>query len=78
MDIASLVRRGERHGLALVPRPAGAADPVHIVCGAVGKVVVQDKLDTFHVNAARGDVSGHEHTVLPSLKSRERTPPLRE
>ena len=46
---------------AVAARAAGAADAVHVVLGLHRQVVVDDVRDALHVDAARGDVGGHEH-----------------
>ena len=48
-------------GNPVAARAAGAADAVHVVFGLHRQVVVDDVRDALHVDAARGDVGGHEH-----------------
>jgi len=42
---------------------------VHVVLGHVRQVEVHDVRQFLDVDAARGDVGGHQHCVLPSLNS---------
>ena len=51
----------EREGVAGGLRPAGAADAVDVVLRVLRHVVVDDVADVRDVEAARGDVRGHEH-----------------
>ena len=46
----------------------GAADAMHVIFRVVRKIVVDDELDTFYINAARGDVRRHEHAIFAILE----------
>ena len=62
----------ERDGFALGAGAAGAADAVHVVLGDVRQVEVDDVRQRLDVEAARGDVGGHQHAQLVVLEARER------
>src|SRR5690606_5705629 len=57
---AAFARRHEQDRLAAAAGASRAADAVHVAFGVVGNVVVQHVADAFHVQAARGDVGGHQ------------------
>jgi hypothetical protein len=50
----------------------GAADAMHIVFSVVRKIIVNDELNAFYVNAARSDICCHKHTIFAVLKSIKR------
>ena len=56
----------------------GATDAMHVILGVVRKIVIDDELDAFYINAARGDVRCHEHAILAILESIERFAALAE
>ena len=56
----------------------GATDAVHIILRVVRKIIVDDKLDAFYINATRGDVRRHEHAIFAVLESIERFAALTE
>jgi hypothetical protein len=64
----ALARGDEQDRLALAPGAPGAADAVHIGFGVVGNVVIQHVADAFHVQAARGDIGGHQDVELAVLQ----------
>ena len=57
---APLARDDEQDRLARAPRPAGAADAVHVGLGVVGDVEVDDVADAIDVEPAGDDVGGDE------------------
>ena len=62
----------EGHGRAAQPGAARAADAVHICFRHIGDVVVHDERQLLDVDAAGGDVRGHEDAALPLLEGGER------
>ncbi len=56
-------------GLALPLRPAGAADAVGVGLGRVGHVEVDHVGHLLHVDAAGGDVGGHQHVELAAAEA---------
>ena len=64
LDVAQegvLVDADERNGFAGRAGAPRAADPVHVVLGDVGQVVVDDMRQLLDVDAARGDVGRAQH-----------------
>jgi len=39
------------------------------VFGDIGKIIVDDVGDVLNVDAASGDVGGHEDSILPALEA---------
>ena len=72
----AIVRRDETDGVADCVRPAGAADPMHVILGVHGEVVVHHVRYAIHVDAARRDVGGHEHTDMSGLEILQRAQAL--
>ena len=70
--VALLVGRRERDSATGKASASRATNAVHIVLGVVGQVEVEHKRNPLHVNAARGDIGGDEHAILPLLESVER------
>ena len=70
----------EREGIAGLIRPAGAADPVRIGVRRIGHIVVDDMGYAGDIEAAGGNVGGHEHLKRAVTKSVERrlAPVLRQ
>ena len=58
--------------MSLAPGAAGAADAVHVIFGHVRDFVVHDMGQVVDVDAARGDVGGHERADLSVLETFER------
>src|SRR5262249_3307829 len=80
LDVAEqrpVFARHQRHGLAGLARPAGAADAVHVVLGDVRQVVVHHVRQRLDVDAARRDVGRDQHLQLEGLEARERLHALR-
>ena len=67
-DFSSLLGGNEGHCLTGLTRPAGPADPVHVVVGIVGEIVIYDDFNVLHVNAACRDVGGDEHPMDARLE----------
>src|SRR5262245_404941 len=59
----------DRHALGAGPR--GAADAVDIGFRHVGQVEIDDMADAVDIDAARGDVGGHQRADLPSAERAE-------
>ena len=72
-----LLRRGEARGAAARFGARRASDAVHVVLRHVRQVEVDDMPDLGHVDAAGGDVGGHQDAVLPRPESFESLAPLR-
>ena len=70
-EIGALLAQEKRGGDATFSSAACAADPMDEIFGNVGKIVVDDVSDVLHVDAASGDVGGHEDAILPALESSE-------
>ncbi len=70
-NLASLLGRGEREGIADRRGAAGAADAVDVILGIRGNVVVDDVRHAGDVDAAGGDVRGDHHLVLAGLEAFE-------
>src|SRR3989344_4737241 len=64
----SLVWSRERDGSPRLPRSRGSSNAVHVVFCSHGKVKVQNKLNTFDINASCHNVGCHKHAVLPYLE----------
>ena len=72
LDIAQqlvLVDADQRHGLTLVACTAGAADAVDIVFRHVRQLEVDHMGQLIDVQAACGDVGGHQHPYRAVLES---------
>ena len=65
-------RRHEADRLAAATGPAGAANAVDVVVGRARQVEVDDHRQGLDVQAARGDVGGHQHLHLLRLERIER------
>ena len=63
-DPERILLAGEADRDARRARAAGPADAVHVILGVVRQVVVDDVADSLDVNAAGGDVGGHDHRNL--------------
>ena len=59
LGLLAVAGREESVCRSFLTRPPGSANPVHVVLNLVGEIVVDDKLNTFHVDAAGGHVSRH-------------------
>ena len=68
-----LVGQDEREGHAVVPHPAGPADPVDVVRRVVGQVEVDDVRDAADVDPAADDVGGDQGRE-PARAERVRDP----
>ncbi len=64
----ALAGRHEHDRLAAAPRPAGAADAVHVRLGIVGHVEVDDVAETIEIEAARRHVGRHQDVDLAALE----------
>ncbi|OFA04350.1 hypothetical protein DUGA2_26240 [Duganella sp. HH101] len=67
-----LVHADQRHGFAGGAGAAGTADAVHIVLRNVRQVVVDHVRQLVDVDAARGDIGGHQHLQLVVLELGQR------
>src|SRR5687767_12555291 len=71
-DVASLVVHDERDTHAGAPRAGGATDAVDVGLAVLGGVEVHDLRDVVDVDAARGNVGGHEGRHLALVEAPER------
>src|SRR6476661_10509632 len=71
-DVARLVIEDERDADAGGAGAGGAPDAVDVVLTRARGVVVDDVRDVLHVDAAGGDVGGHEGPDLARLEARQR------
>src|SRR3989344_7051172 len=74
-DIVSLLRKRKGYRATLGSRPPGPPDAVHVICGSRGQIIVDDKLYTFNINAARRDIGRDKHAIASSLETFERLLP---
>ncbi|MCY1519844.1 hypothetical protein D9M68_546080 [compost metagenome] len=63
-DLAAIAELGERDGQAIAAGTAGAADAVGVVLGLHRQAEVEDVGDGRHVDAAGGNVGGHQDLHL--------------
>ena len=68
LEQEALTRGHEEHGVALTAGAAGAADAVHVGLGVLRDVVVDHVRDALDVQAAGGDVGGHEDVHAAGLQ----------
>ena len=61
--------RHQGDGVAVLAGPAGAADAVHVVLRHVGQIKVHHMGQLVDIDAAGGDIGGHQHTHLPALEA---------
>ena len=66
---AFFVQAHKADGFAAVARPAGAANAVHIVFADVGDLVVHHVRQLVNVNAAGGNVGGHQGADIAAFKA---------
>src|ERR1700744_1040426 len=70
---AALVVRAQADGHAGVAGAGRAADSVHIGFRHIGQFVIDHVADRVHVDAARGDVGGHQGAAGAGLEGGERS-----
>src|SRR5690554_3399266 len=68
-----LIDAYQRYRLAFTAGTAGAPDAVHIVFGHVGQFEVDHVGKLADIEAAGGDISGHQYLELTTLEGAERT-----
>jgi hypothetical protein len=78
IHIAALIRRGKRNRMTRGAGAPSATDAMHVVLRIVRKIIVNDELDAFYVNAPRGNVRRHKHTIFAVLESIKRFASLAE
>ena len=76
IERAVILRRDKADRVADGVGAAGAADAMDVVLGVHREIVIHDVRNAVHVDAARGDVGGHEHPHGAGLELRERAQPL--
>ena len=59
----------QRDGQAIVAGPPGTADAVHIFVAAAGHVEVDHQVQAVHVEAACGNVGGHQDLHAARLET---------
>ena len=75
LDVAQeavFVHAHQRDRLAGRARAAGAADAVHVVLGHVGQLEIDHVRQLVDVDAACGDVGGHQHREVAGLELGQR------
>src|SRR5690606_29901751 len=75
-QVLGVVLRHQRRRLAGQAVAAGAADPVNVVLGHHRQVVVDHPRQLVDVDAARGDVGGHQLLDLAGLEVAQRAQAL--
>jgi len=55
--------------VALLSRPSGAADAVHVILDVIRQIKINDQLDIFDINTPGCDIRGDEYTVTAGLKA---------
>ena len=71
-QVLLLLRGAEADGSAVRTGAGGAPDAVHIGLRHLGQVVVEHMGQLADVDAAGGDVGGHQHLGLPGLEAFQR------
>ena len=72
LEVLPLVGGAEGDRRTVEPRAARSADAVHIRLRHLGDVEVDDVRQLLDVNAARGDIGGHQHAAAALLEGRKR------
>ena len=70
-DLAAIAMLGDRDGQAVAAGAAGAADAMHVVFRHFGQIVIDHMRDRRHIDAARGDVGGHQHAQLAAAQAHQ-------
>jgi hypothetical protein len=68
----ALGARGKSGGGSGGAGASGAANAVNEVLRDLREIVVHHVSDAFHVNAARGDIGGHQYPIIAVLKAAQR------
>src|SRR5258708_7500141 len=71
-DISALVRRRESDGVPFASRAARASNAMHIIFAVIGKIIIYHKLNSLHIDTARGDIRRHKNAIFTCFKSFER------
>jgi hypothetical protein len=74
--MGEIIMRKEADRFANSLSAASTADPVHIIFGVTGKVVINHVGDAFHIDSSRRDISCDEDAHTAGLKILERTESL--
>ena len=74
-QIFLFLKVAEAYGHARVPRAPRAPDPVHICLGDIGQIIVEHMGKAADVNAAGGNVRGHQHADTAVLEAAQRVLP---
>src|SRR5687767_10692116 len=67
-----IFRRHQHGGETLAPSPSRAPDPVDVILGMNGHVVIEDVADIGDIESARRYVAGREKGDLPAAEGIER------
>src|SRR5271154_5124915 len=76
-QLAALIDGEQSGSEALRAGSSGASHAMDEILGDLRQIVVDDLRDVVHVNAAGGEIGGHEDAGTPLLESGERRGPLR-
>ena len=74
--MGEIIMRKEADGFSHCLGAASTPDPVDIILGMTGKVVINYVGDAFHIDSARGDVGRDEDADSAGLKILESTKSL--
>ena len=77
-NVSALLGGCHRDGVARFASSTGTTDPVDIVLGIVGQVVVDDESDLLYVDSTGGDVSRNQYAVFTALETFESSTSLSE
>ena len=69
---AFFIQTHQVHRCAVGPRPAGAADAVHIVFADVRDFIVHHVRQVVNVDTAGGNIGGHQRAHFAALEARQR------
>jgi hypothetical protein len=68
LDLEDLTTGGERDRHAAAPRSTRASDPVQVILRVVRQIVIEYDFDIIDIDAARGDVRGHQELEVGLAK----------
>jgi hypothetical protein len=74
--MGEIIMRKEADGFSHCLSTAGTADPVDIIFGMTGKVVIDHVRDAFYINSACGDIGCNEDADTAGLEILESTKSL--
>ena len=77
-NVSALLGGCHSDGVAGFASSTGSTDPVDIVLGIVGQVIVNDERDLLDVDSTGSDVSRNQNAVFAALETFESSPSLSE